>query len=402
MDRIAFHEVSVSELVRVLAALLLKNKIAKIKNFSSNDQIILQKFVQDCGAAWFSVFPAVETEFLRKSLGGVIAAAASHCEVARMEILKRLVLNDEEAFSLYFSVLLQICEDCAVALTSAETELIVSAALHSSKCPMKRRALLLSQFSADQIFALHSPSQLVPFFQLNPVSSDEETDLCVSELLLQLAQHKDRCEPVAFAYWLPYYFKYASLIHALLEALSEYVDVEFCFFQEFLKLQPDLFVSLLSCLLDRCVLVDENELCSAMEDLSVPDRVTEGDQFMHPDDSDDSDAEEGQLFDDDEPDSLDSIRNCSLAIVQVLTLCCPRTDLCTLMLPLLLDRIESSNWLIREASLMVTSICTELKGSRAFAGQLPNILQFALDNCESHPHPLVRSASITCLGMVAR
>lgn len=396
LNRVAFAESGLNELVRALAALLLKNKIAKC-----TEPILLESFVRDCGAGWFAVFPAVKSssEVLQKSLGSVIATAGAKCEAARMEVLKQLVGD----FAVFYSVLLHLCEDRAVGFTAAETELVISSVLNSAQLNKARKALILSQFTPVQIFSIYPPETLIPYFDKDAsVTADSNEDLCIAELLLQLTQYNDRCQVAAFTCWLKYYYQYPELSHSLLEALSNYVDVEFRFFEEgYLRQHPDHFSSFLSCLLDRCVFVDEAELCRALEDLNVPDADETGRyRFMRQEDSDSDDSEEGQLDEADDPESLDSIRNCSLTLLQVLTLCCPRAELALLLLPLLFSRAESADWAVRESALMAFSMLTELRQTKTFSGHLPNLLQFALANAQSNNvvHPLIRSASLCCLG----
>jgi hypothetical protein len=389
LSHLAFGSTAMAEPVRALAALLCKNKISRIP------RDFLPQFIADCAPEWFQQFPAVKSEFLKKSLSAVIATAAIHCDFARLEILKHLTAD----LALFYPVLLQLCEDYARAFPANESNLLISAVLCDSSGSKAQKAQILAHFSAGQIFALYSPTALIPFFELQAGSGvSVEEDLCVAQFLLQLAQ------PAALAAWLPFYFKYAAqLSHALLEVLNEFVEGdEPVFFSEFLAHQPALFSSFLACLLGRCVLSDESELCRALEDLTVPDHKDPSakEQFMHQNsDSEDSD-EEGQINDiGEETDSLDSLRNCSLAILQVLTLCCPAGALSRLLLPLLFERFESPELLVRESAFSAFSVCTELVRSREFCGHLPNVLDFVWAQSVGRIE-LIRSASLQCLGTI--
>ena len=251
--------------------------------------------------------------------------------------------------------------------------------------------MILAQFRAEQIFSVHDPSTLIPFFELQPGASEAD-DLCVAEFLLHVSQ-----DVLAFSAFLPYYLKYAQLSHALLESLNEFIDTEMSLFSEFLSQQSTLASAFLHYLLNRCLLTDEGELCRALEDLSVPDKqASAAEQFMHQD-SDDEEDEEGQINELDETESLDSLRNCSLAILQVLTLCFPPQQLSALLLPPLFERLESPELLVRESAFSAFAVCTELTQTKEFCVQLPNLLDFALAQA-SHPHALIRASSIQCLG----
>ncbi len=381
LSQIACLEESVSEPARALAALLCKNRIAKISRKS------LEMFLQECAPRWFQIFPLIASDFLRKAVGGIIVAAAVHADFARLEILKHLLAD----LSMFYPVLLQICEDCAGAFTGAESELLISTILQDSQLSKAKKAIILTQFTAEQVFSMHPPETLIPFFAND---SDEDE---VAQLLLKLCQYKSQCEPFTFSFWLPFYYRNAGLSHALLEVLNEYIDTELLFFSAFISQQPGHFTLFLRCLLERCVLTDENELCRALEDLSVPDQKPQAsEQFMH-DSAADSDEEEGQINELDDTESLDSLRNCSLAIIQVLTLCCPTEALSSLILPILFERLESSNVFIQEAFFMVFAVCTELTQSKEFCGHLPNLLHYAFSQA-SHTNALIRSSSLQCLG----
>lgn len=388
LNHIAF-EGDYPELIKSLAALLLKNKI---KTIAKNEKD-LDALVQTCGPSWMRALQnEALTSSLRRSLYGVVATVACIHQPSQRDIIS-LCLSNLKSFE---SILIQICEDVGPGLDRETVGMIVKGC--SSEINEHSVLRILSQFTYSQLITHISLANLLHLCSLT--TADEDLNVTKGEFLLALleqVQFEDK--KAILSTFIPLFFKYTALCHPFLEALTEVFlengDDAFddCFSN------PALFEAFLQCVLERCVYdedADEDELCRALEDLSVPDSV----ERFKPSEMNDNDDEweEGEIAAENEPDFLDSIRNCLLATVQVLTHCCDQERLATVLLRLLNPRLQSKSPLICESALMVISVCTELMNSASFSEQIMPVLQFCVSSIQSNQSPLVRSAALKCLG----
>lgn len=389
MNHIAF-EGEYPELIKSLAALLLKNKIKTI----AKNQVDLNALVQTCGPNWMN---ALQSEWinasLRRSLYGVVATVACVHQPSQRDIISMCLSNLKN----FESILMQICEDVGPGLDRETVGVIVKGCC----------SLGMNEYSVLRILSQFTYSQLIPHMPLSVLlqlcslrSDDEELNFEKGEFLLALLEQVSLEDKISIlSTFAPLFFKYNSLCHPFLETLTEvFLENGDDVFDECLS-DPALFEAFLKCILDRCAFdedADEDELCRALEDLSVPDII---ERFKPAEMNDNDDEwEEGEIVDENEPDFLDSIRNCSLATVQVLTHCCDQDRLASLLLRLSYARLQSKSPLVCESALMVLSVCTELMNSSCFSEQIESILKFCVSSLQSNQSPLVRSAALKCLG----
>lgn len=167
---------------------------------------------------------------------------------------------------------------------------------------------------------------------------------------------------------------------------------------------PEMLIKLIPLLVSRCAYddeEDEEELCAAMEDLSVPDE--EDLQPRHRKDKksvkeDDFEEDEGI----DSSEIVDSLRKCSAATLDGLSLAVDPKLFLKIFLPAFNSLVSSTDWKQREGALLAFGAVAEgLCQHLAVAGHLNQIVPFILANARTHPHPLVRSMSLWALSRVS-
>jgi len=171
--------------------------------------------------------------------------------------------------------------------------------------------------------------------------------------------------------------------------------------------KDEVLAKLVPLLMDQCVYDeedDEEELCSALEDLSVPDEET-GMKPQHHTTRRSKNSEQEQENeneeDEEEEDSLiSSIRKCSAATLDGFSVLLNSQVFLEIFLPAFNDRVGSQDWKIREAALLAFGAVSESLLPQ-LSGHLTQVVPFLMANARSHPHPLVRSMSIWTLSRVS-
>ena len=166
---------------------------------------------------------------------------------------------------------------------------------------------------------------------------------------------------------------------------------------------PSLLGHLIPLLIDGCSYdeeEDEEELCRAMEDLSVPDEeevMPRHHKIKHAG----IETETTESGDEDDDGIVTSLRKCSAATLDGLSLASPSPSLfLQIFLPAFNDRVGSSNWKEREGALLAFGAIVEGLWQH-LAPHLEKIVSFLMANAHSHPHPLVRSMSLWTLSRVS-
>ena len=146
---------------------------------------------------------------------------------------------------------------------------------------------------------------------------------------------------------------------------------------------------------------DEDELCMAMEDLSVPDEGEDLKPRHHRPKEDEAvgneDEEESESGDD---SIVTSIRKCSAACLDGLSLCIPAETFLDVFLPAFNNLVGSNDWKIREGALLALGAVAEGL-LHQLSAHLDQIVTFLLANAHSHPHPLVRSMSLWTISRIS-
>lgn len=178
-------------------------------------------------------------------------------------------------------------------------------------------------------------------------------------------------------------------------------------FEQFQQVPQSFLAEFIPLLIDRCAyddLEDEEELCKALEDLNVPDEVEE--DLPRGIKRKTSDETSGEVVDDEEEDDDDdevvtSLRKCSAATLDGLSLCVSASTLLPIFLPAFNARVASTDWKQREAALLAFGAVSEALWPKMSSEHLEQVAEFLLANAKSHPHPLVRSMSLWSLSRIA-
>lgn len=159
---------------------------------------------------------------------------------------------------------------------------------------------------------------------------------------------------------------------------------------------PEILSQLIPVLMDRCVYddeEDEDELCLAMEDLSVPDEEEDFKPRHRKSEGENEEEEENDF----EETVISSLRKCSAATLDGLSLCTSPTHFLNIFLAAFNTRVASSDWKIREGALLALGAVAEGLWPHLKDDQLEQVVSFLLANAQNHPHPLVRSMSLWTL-----
>lgn len=168
---------------------------------------------------------------------------------------------------------------------------------------------------------------------------------------------------------------------------------------------------------------DEEELCRAMEDLTVPDDSDDMKPRHHTrppvsanasdGESEDgqlaSDAEDGQIASDSEKGQIPSdstadnwsLRKSAAATLDGLSQCCDPALLLAHLLPSFAQRAESADWRICEGALLALGAVAEGVWL-PLAPHLPVLLPAIIAWGRSHPHPLLRAMALWTCGRFVR
>lgn len=147
---------------------------------------------------------------------------------------------------------------------------------------------------------------------------------------------------------------------------------------------------------------DEEELCRAMEDLSVPDdpaskirhHKLKGSSRLEIEESSDSDSEDAEEI-------VTSLRKCSAATLDGLSLAISSPVLfLEIFLPAFNERVGAADWKLREGALLAFGAVVEGLWQH-LAPHLDQIAAFLVASAHSHPHPLVRSMALWTLSRIS-
>lgn len=172
---------------------------------------------------------------------------------------------------------------------------------------------------------------------------------------------------------------------------------------------PEILFKLIPLLVSRCVYDeedDEEELCAAMEDLSVPDDEEDLKPRHRKEKKTTVNEANFDVGEDiDESDSFDvvnSLRKCSAATLDGLSLAVDPKLFLQIFIPSFNTLVSSSEWKQREGALLALGAVAEgLWKHLTEAGHLNQIVPFLLANGRTHPHPLVRSMSLWSLSRIS-
>ena len=169
---------------------------------------------------------------------------------------------------------------------------------------------------------------------------------------------------------------------------------------------PEILFKLIPLLVSRCVYDeedDEEELCAAMEDLSVPD----DEEDLKPRHRKEKKPTDETDFDDEDEidesfDVVNSLRKCSAATLDGLSLAVDPKLFLQIFIPSFNTLVSSTEWKQREGALLALGAVAEgLWKHLTDAGHLNQIVPFLLANSRIHPHPLVRSMSLWTLSRIS-
>lgn len=404
-----------------MAGLLLKNKLrASVDCLGQEDVEILVKDVLS-GPMIKLLASAQSSSFIQRTIGTILSTLVTDCNGLNIwpSLINDLLQIDNTTAAL--SVIERICEDAAFELIEHP---------ETFKKLLETLFLLLQQgikSSAAYVSILNIICHLIPtqsplltgntpflLEQVLKLDTSDEIKIMSCRLLSALLEFywplldRNHLQPIFdFVLQLTIESKGADDKDLLKQCLEFWLfQVQFDSANDILPVhlnEPHLS-HLIPLLMETCSYddeEDEDELCKAMEDLSVPDeeddlkprhhRPKEGEQlddFIEANDSTDDDS------------IVTSIRKCSAATLDGLSLCIPPNSFLKIFLPAFYQRVGSTDWKIREGSLLAFGAIAEGL-LHNLSQQADQIAPFLLANSHSHPHPLVRSMSIWTISRTA-